>query len=836
MLPEKHVARDQSEARRLLVGDLIIDTGRHEVFRQAEQITLPRLSYRLLLALAEAAPRLVTQDELIDSVWGGRVTTPETITQRIKLLRRALGDDASKPRYIGLVRGEGYRLLVDVEELPPEEAGPAEDLLSELRRRRVPQVALVYAAVAWSITEVLTFLLEAVPVFPAGSKLLVAILFIVGFPVTMLLAWRFDIGRGGIRRTEAGTREGRLVIAMALALLVGATGGLFYLIYPSVVSPETQDLNLRGGGAQAPENTLAVLPFTLASDDDSDLYISDGFGDTLRQRLGSVGGLQVAARTSSAAFADGLMDATEIADRLGVRRLIEGTVNRTGDSLIVSISIIDGESGFQSWSETWEPRMSDILTVQQDIAEQVVAQLLPGQDEALAVGAPASLDATATELLWLADRNYREVRDEPIVDLGKLMRAIELYRRATVADPGSAVAHSRLAAALLYLGDVERAESAIIRAMTIDPDISEVQYTLGLYYWLRYEPGSGEAFRRAVELNPNNADALEAYAKWIWHQLDADQPEQYYLRALELDPMSIARFADLATFYGMSGRRAEARGVVASILDRFPDANAYQIVARTLELTGDVDEAIGWALRAREVDPDNEDSVWQLAELYARIGDFETAHEYEPTPTFSLLYWERRYDEMIDVGDRLVLDHPNQVQLWYGLGRAYNALGRYDEAIWAFTSQGVPETAISENRRARDEEALVSLAAAYREVGNTDEARRLASFIAPKLRLIMNTGAQEFWWAHLYLACAYSILDEDEAALDELDAVAQSVGMPWYPFLVDSPCFRGYADEPRYQAVIAAIEERKRTLREELPETLRTFAEDTSWRVERASN
>jgi TolB-like protein/DNA-binding winged helix-turn-helix (wHTH) protein/Tfp pilus assembly protein PilF len=820
------VPRDHPESRRLLVGDLVVDAGRHEVYRQSEKIDLPRLSYRLLLALVEASPRVVSQDELIERVWAGRITTPETITQRIKLLRKALGDDASSPRYIGLVRGEGYRLLVDVEELPPEDAGPAGGLVTELKRRRVPQVALVYAAAAWGVTEVVAFLLDALPVFPEWSKPLVAILFIVGFPVTMLLAWRFDIGPGGIRRTEAATREGRLVIALALVLMVGATGGLFYLIYPSVVSPELDRLELRAGGAEAPENTIAVLQLELASEDQGDLYISDGFGDALRERLGRLGGLQVAARSSSAVFAERPAEATEIADRLGVNKLIEGTVQRNGNALNVSIYIIDGETGFQVWSDTWERTMADLSAVQQDIAEQVVAQLLPGRDASLGFGDPASLDANATELLWLADRNYREVRDQSIVDVSKLMRAIELYRRATIADPESAIAYSRLAAAFLYLGDVDSAEEPISRAKAIDPDISEVQLTQGLYYWLRYKPGSGEAFRRAVELNPNNADALEAYAKWIWHQLDADTPEDLYLRALELDPMSIARFADLATFYGMSGRRDEARAVVQSILDRFDGPNAYQIIARILELTGDLDEAIGWALRARKLDPDNEAPSWQLAELYARIGDFEAAAEYEPEPTFGLLYWERRYEEMIDLGDELVLEHPNQVQLWYGLGRAYNAMGRFDETIWVLTSHDIPERALSENRRANDEEALLSLADAYKETGKVEEATRLAAWMKPKMQRVIETGSNDFWWGHLYLACAHSILDEDDAALDELERVAESIGMPWYPILMDAPCLRKFADEPRYRAVVDVIEDRKRQLRQRLPATLRAFAND----------
>ena len=229
---------DQQQASRLLFADLVLDTGKHEVSRGGEIIDLPKLSYQLIRVLVRAAPNVVSHDEIINRVWSGRVVSPETVTQRVKLLRSALGDDAHDPRFVGVVRGEGYRLLVDVEDLPPDESSLTRDLVAELGRRRVLQIALIYAAVAWSITEVVSFLLDALPVFPQWSKALVAILFIVGFPVAMFLAWRFDIGPGGIKRTQAASTEGQLTIVAALLLLVGATASLFYqpiaLIYAAV--------------------------------------------------------------------------------------------------------------------------------------------------------------------------------------------------------------------------------------------------------------------------------------------------------------------------------------------------------------------------------------------------------------------------------------------------------------------------------------------------------------------------------------------------------------------------------------------------------------------------
>jgi TolB-like protein/DNA-binding winged helix-turn-helix (wHTH) protein len=118
--------------RRLSIGDLVVDEGRRKVSRGAEVVPLPGLSFDLLMALAGAAPNLLTVEELMDKVWRGRVVGPETVTQRVKLLRRSLGEDSQQPRYIVSVRGQGYRLVAQVASL-----GNAEDQRRPLSIRRL---------------------------------------------------------------------------------------------------------------------------------------------------------------------------------------------------------------------------------------------------------------------------------------------------------------------------------------------------------------------------------------------------------------------------------------------------------------------------------------------------------------------------------------------------------------------------------------------------------------------------------------------------------------------------------------------------------------------------
>jgi len=391
-------------------------------------------------------------------------------------------------------------------------------------------------------------------------------------------------------------------------------------------------------------------------------------------------------------------------------------------------------------------------------------------------------------------------------------------------DPESAEAHSRLGAALLYLGDVQAAEEPIFRALTLDPTLSEAHDTLGLYYWMQFLPGSGEEHWRAVELNPNNADALGNYGKWLWHQQENLGVIPYFERALELDPMSLKRYLDLGHLYGWANMRDEALEIADQIESRFDDGESRMALARIYELTGDLDIAVAWALKAQEQEPDDIDKSWLVAELYARIGMFDEANRYEDIATsFNLLYWSRDYDQMINIGEERVLDQPRQVQIWYGLARAYTATGRYEQAVHVLRRQDLPKNALIDARRGNGLEALVTLADALKESGSVELAQEHAAQVQVLFAKFRDSGAGNSWWPNLYEACCLSIMDEDERALATLERVNRSNGLLWYPLLMDAPCFRKYREHRTYQAVVSNYEERLADLRVRLPATLERF-------------
>ena len=684
---------------------------------------------------------------------------------------------------------------------------------SELRKRKVLQTAAIYGAVAWGVTEVAVTVVEQL-FLPQWVATLAVIGFVVGFPVAMFLAWTFDFTRDGIQRTTVTSRRGKASIAASLMLLIAGMAGLFFLIKPSLQNREAQSQPV----AIQP-NSIAVLPFENAGQNPDDTFLSEGLSDELRDQLGRVAGLRIAARSSSVAVRKQQLDALTTSARLGVANLVEGSLRRQGNRLKVSVQLIEGSSGLALWTETFERGPNELLNVQQAIAERVVRAILPDAQPEMAE--PATRDANANELMLLARHYEQQVRDRQEVDTNTLLEAVRLYREATDADPESALAQSRLAGALLYLGDLDAAEAPIFKALSLDPNLSEVQNTLGEYYWARGLPEARTAFERAAELNPNNADALTNYANLLilsYEALDVEIVSRLYSRALELDPLSLSRHGALGEFYGKFGMADKVESSIRGIQSLFDDVESYRLLGWLYELIGEVDRSIAWTIRARDLEPDDPSGAGRLAELYATIGDFDTALKLEPVPGVGLLFRMRRYAELIDTAEMLMIEEPEDVNVRYLLAFAYNATGRFESAIHVLYSTGLLDDAMP--RSVADIEARYTLMNALEGVG-TSESVELA-------RSLAQVGEDGPWWGDigwlaLYRGCGLATLDQRDASLRLLARIKESRRLVWSPVIHDSHCFQGLLDEPVYQDVLEDQEQRRAALRQRLPATLAEF-------------
>jgi TolB-like protein/thioredoxin-like negative regulator of GroEL len=694
---------------------------------------------------------------------------------------------------------------------------PGSSIFAELRRRKVPQAAAIYGAVAWGVTEIVVTVTEQL-FLPQWLSTLAVIGFVVGFPVAMFLAWTFDITSEGIHKTAVSSRRGRASIVLSMLLLVAGTAGLFLLIKPALDETEPRDRP-----ADIAANSIAVLPFENAGGNVNDAYLSEGLSDELRDQLSRVPELRIAARSSSVAVLERGMDARAASQNLGVICLVEGRVKRTGSRLQVSVQLIEGHTGYAVWSEAYARGTSELLNVQQAIAEQVVQRVLP--EGAQVATSPATRSADANELMLLANYYERQVRARQVIDEEKLLEAIRLYRQATEADPSSAIAHSRLAGALLFQGEHDEAEPYIFRALSLDPNLSEVQNTLGEYYWAKGLPAARTAWQRAVELDPYNADALANYAYLASISLQNAQAgtgtstaAELYRRALQADPLSLDRHAALGEFLGQFNFADEVPPVIQRIEAIFDDAESFRVVARLYELTGEVDRAIAWTIKARDREPANPDHVAKLADLYALIGDATTALSLEPEPNLAVLSHLRMYDEFIDTAEFMMIDQPGNIEIRYALAFAYVATGAFERAIYVLQSTGLPDTVINDQARTvADIEALTTLTNALISSG-LPEAVEIGRSLAEGWNKSESWG--DAGWATLFDSCNLALVGRHAEALELLPRIKESPMLRRPAIIRDMYCFKGYQQEPVYLDVLEDQEARRAALRARLPTTL----------------
>jgi TolB-like protein/DNA-binding winged helix-turn-helix (wHTH) protein/tetratricopeptide (TPR) repeat protein len=617
----------------------------------------------------------------------------------------------------------------------------------------------------------------------------------------------------GAGDSEADRQPGKAIaprtriVALTAVVLVLAAGWL-------------ADLDERLFGPRLLENSVAVLPFVDLSARQNQQYLGDSLSEDIISALTPYRELNVIARTSSFAMAERSKDIAEIRDNLRVAFVLEGSVRRSGDQVTIIAQLIETDGSTHVWSNEYPVSLQEMLTIHNRIAAEAVQSIVPNHVPVNA--ALPQLTVAADDYMRLARQLERELQQHSELDRPKLSRVIELYQAAVDAAPDSALAHGRLAGALLYGGDVAAAGESVMRASELNPELSEVQEVLGRYYWATNKvEQAGAAWNRARELNPANVDAIGAYATWHWVQKDSDLPVELFRQALELDPLNLNRYSDLGFIVASKADTEETAAIVDRVLELFDGPDAWRLVARLLDYSGKIDESIAWTIRALEAEPDNPLHRAALAEFYIDIGDYDTADALQPKAGFGLLMKMRRYQEAIDEGELLMIDEPDDVHLRYLLAFAYNATGQPADAIRIFKHLGIEDSGLPLPRQIIDIEARFMFADALSAAGETESARDLAQWAIDFVHI--DTAN---WWPHLYSACSHAIIGRDDEALNELEQVARSPRLPWRFLVRDSHCFQRFSGNERYRQVIERIERRLAETREKLPGTLQRFGVD----------
>jgi TolB-like protein len=446
---------------------------------------------------------------------------------------------------------------------------------TELKRRNVFKVAIVYSAVAWLLLQVSDTLGPALHL-PEWFVSAVAFLLILGFPVSIIFAWAFDL-------TPEGLKRGKKLNYVFVAVLVLA---LSYFVFDKVALDSGRDaagISTTGQVAQQrpaeiesakTDNSIAVLPFVNMSSDEEQEYFSDGLSEELLNLLARIPELNVAARTSSFSFKDKDLEIPEIASRLKVAHVLEGSVRKHGNQLRITAQLIQADNGYHLWSETYDRQLDNVFQIQEDIASAVVDALritLLGE-------APKTrkTDPAAYQLFLEGQYLKRQI------SMDSLNRAIQAFKQAVEIDPAYVPAWAELADTYLWGGGLDELSH------------EETSYVRGIW-WIfaknRFNKGI-EDFELALKLDPDDAFIVAAIGKGAFLTGKFDLAISQYQAALAMEPLVPEFYYYLGRAYLSSGRLDDAEASFRKLSNLSTSYRGDFYLFETLLVKGDLEAAL----------------------------------------------------------------------------------------------------------------------------------------------------------------------------------------------------------------------------------------------------
>ncbi|HEV2388747.1 MAG TPA: tetratricopeptide repeat protein [Candidatus Acidoferrales bacterium] len=603
--------------RKACFGTFEFDLKTGELRNGGIRIKLPDQSAEILAALLECPGELVTRGDLRRKLWPGDtfVDFDHGLNNAINRLREALNDAADAPRFIETLPRRGYRFIAQVR-------SDARALMEESPPGASPEGSVPSTVGAPEPPGVVT------PALPPAKR-----------------------------------RLNKLRLAAAS---MGIAAAAILVLYFEGVRPFHSSAAMK-------IRSVAVLPLANLSGDPSQEYLADGITDALTTYLAQTRGIRVISRTSAIHYEGTRKALPEIAKELGVDAVVEGSASRSGAILHVNARLIHAPGDRDIWAHSYEGAATSLAAMESEIASDLARKIgvTTRPDSSVHLSKAARVNPESYDLYLRAEPYYglatREANDE----------AIRLLEKSVEIDPEFAAGYAALATAygtrafgveISDPGWVEKASAAVDKALALDPDLAEGYVSRGYLLWSRANGWSVERavadYRRALELNPNLAEAHHQLANVYNHVGLLDKADEEINKAVALDPLNTGTRFRVGVNLLYRGKYEESLRAIRDSERFLPPFWAFQtsFALQHLGRRQEGQETVDEFLKTTPLDPGGSLAAMQ-ALLAADAGDASLA--------------ERRIQQAIARGKGYQYFH----HIAYAVASAYALLGRHQEAL-----------------------------------------------------------------------------------------------------------------------------------------------------------
>ena len=638
----------------------------------------------------------------------------------------------------------------------------------------------------------------------------------LGFPIALIISWFYDITRRGLVRTPpVGADESfdkslhRRDYLLFISLAAVWAMAIVYVHTPAPV-----------------DKSIAILPFENPGQDPDNALFAFGIRVDLQTQLQNISDLKIIARESTDKI-DSKMSLAEIGLKLGAAYVMKGSVERVLDRVRINVILIDAQNEQQTWVSSYDRELnaSNWFDIRSEISgvitESLQTQLSPAEQQRIAI--------VPTENLAALQAYFRGKQRMAKRTTGTLAEAVGHFQQAVDLDPDFALAWVGLADSLylhmLYASSSRdegflNMKTAVDEALELDASVGEAYATLAVYegQYKHDTAAADEAYKRALELNPNYATAYQWYGTFLANTGREEEGLDRKRQAQVLDPLSAIISLSIGMTLDRLGRPEEALSAYKAAIEIDPGfANAYERVGETYESElGQLDEAIIWYRKAVALDPGQPSHVRNLGFLYLNLGDpEETEYWFQRhkalAPDFFLsdmimepLYLYLGDDvKLLDRSRKNLAILPNNL---YSLAilRNYDVkTGRYAEALARY-ERAFPELLQEDEPTIDDGNLEVAIDLALLLIRSGDQ-KRADMLLDRSLTFILEISgrADNFGISPVLI---YAMQGKSEEALAELrQVVDQGWYSGWWFYLPHDPALDSIRDDPEFQAILEEI-------------------------------